>query len=158
MSHPNPVSLFLLAGAALLAACGTSSPKPAMKTPVPVPATPAALAALEEVDLKAAHLVAGGTKVALPAEKPPVLQFLPDGRVAGFSGVNRFNGSYKLGQNGVITWSPAMTSTRMADEPERMKLEGSFLKALQATTRLGVLPYGVVFQSDDGKNVVELVK
>lgn len=156
MSLPNPVVFSLLAGAALLAGCATATPKSGMNTPVP--ATPAALAALKDVDLKTALLVAGGNKIALPAERPPTLQFLPDGRVAGFSGVNRFNGSYKLGADGAITWSPAMAGTRMAGEPERMKLENDFLKALQGTTRLGVLPYGVVFQSDDGAQVVELVK
>ncbi|MFN0068031.1 MAG: META domain-containing protein [Limisphaerales bacterium] len=162
MAHA-PTLICLLAGTALLAGCSTS---PTPVTPLsevatantPAPATPAALAALNEADLRLARLVAGGQTVALPAEKLPVLQFLEGGRVAGFAGVNRFNGAFTLRDGGVLEWSPGPAVTRMAGPPERMALESAFLKALPATTRLGVLPYGVVFQSDDGKNVVELVK
>lgn len=147
--------LALIAAAVLLAGCASSNPK-SMTTPVP--ATAAGLAALEESDLRLARLVADGRPVTIPAERPPVLQFLEGGRVAGFAGVNRFNGGFTLGDGGALTWAPAMASTRMAGPPERMALESALLATLPATTRLGVLPYGVVFQSEDGKNVVEFVK
>lgn len=148
-------SFALIAAAAFFAGCASSSQK-SMTTPVP--ATPAALAALEDTDLRLARLVTDGQTISIPAERPPVLQFLEGGRVAGFAGVNRFNGGFTLGEGGALIWSPAMAATRMAGPPERMALEGALLGALPATTRLGVLPYGVVFQSEDGKNIAEFVK
>lgn len=162
MAHAS-TPICLLAGVALFAGCSTSKEtvtplSDGARANTPVPATPAALAALNEADLKLARLVAGGQTVALPAAKPPTLQLLDGGRVAGFAGVNRFNGGFTLGDGGALLWSPGMAVTRMAGPPERMALESAFLKALPATTRLGVLPYGVVFQSDDGQNVVELVR
>lgn len=154
MAHTASL-LPLLAGTALFVGCATPE-NPDVNTPVP--ATPAALAPLKGTDLKVARLVADGQTVALPAEKPPILQFLEGSRIAGFSGVNRINGAFTLGDGGTLQWSPGMAVTRMAGPPERMALESALLKALPATTRLGVLPYGVIFQSDDGKNIVELVK
>ncbi|HMO66454.1 MAG TPA: META domain-containing protein [Verrucomicrobiota bacterium] len=154
MSHTLRL-LVLAAAGVLLAGCASSSPK-SMSTPVP--ATTANLAPLREADLKLARLVADGQTITVPAERPPALQFLADGGVAGFAGVNRFNGAFTLGPEGTLTWGPGLAATRMAGPPERMALENAFMKALPATTRLGVLPYGVVFQSEDGKNVVELVK
>lgn len=147
--------LALVTATALLAGCASPDQK-AMTTPVP--ATPAGLAPLAGTELKLARLVADGQPVTVPAERPPSLQLLDAGRVAGFAGVNRFNGGFTLGEDGALAWAPALASTRMAGPPDRMALEGALLKALPATTRLGVLPYGVVFQSEDGKNVVELVK
>jgi heat shock protein HslJ len=148
----------LLAAAALLAAGGCASKPEAdmdSSAPTPVPATAAALAAFTDADLAAVLLVVGGERVALPAERPPTARFLGGGRLAGFSGVNRFTGGFTLGEDGLVTWNGGLAGTRLGGPPERLALEGRFLKALPATTRLGVMPDGVVFQSDDGANVVE---
>ncbi len=119
------------------------------------PATAAELATLVDVDFTVTRLVAQGQTVTLPSERPPTLRLLGADRIAGFAGVNRFNGAWQLRDKGVVQWSPAMASTRMAGPPERMQLEYAFLKTLPETTRLTLTPHGVIFSNEDGSNLVE---
>lgn len=63
-----------------------------------------------------------------------VLELGPEGRVSGFAGVNRFNGSYTLKQQaegrGTLSFGELAT-TRMAGPPELMQQEERFLAALK---------------------------
>ncbi|MBM4007279.1 MAG: META domain-containing protein [Planctomycetes bacterium] len=60
--------------------------------------------------------------------RAPTLTFGDDGRVTGFSGVNRFSTDYTSAR-GVVRFGQ-MVSTKMASDPDRMALERSFLEAL----------------------------
>jgi heat shock protein HslJ len=80
----------------------------------------------------------GGVDVGslLPAgAKVPSLNFAQDGKVSGFSGVNRLASSLDLGKlaKGEFSMAPA-ASTRMAGPPESMKVEDQFLAALGKAT------------------------
>jgi heat shock protein HslJ len=61
-------------------------------------------------------------------ERAPTLTFGDDGRVTGFSGVNRFSTDYTSAR-GAVRFGQ-MVSTKMASDPARMALERSFLEAL----------------------------
>jgi heat shock protein HslJ len=127
----------------------------AAAAPAPEPASHETLAGLADVDFTVAYLVVEGERRALASGRPPVMQFVAADRIAGFAGVNRFNGTFTLGGLGELAWSPALTNTHLPGPTERLALEQGFLHALRAATRLGVMADGVVFQSDDGVNVVE---
>jgi heat shock protein HslJ len=60
--------------------------------------------------------------------RAPTLTFGDDGRVTGFSGVNRFSTDYTSAR-GVVRFGQ-LVSTKMASDPDRMALERSFLEAL----------------------------
>jgi putative lipoprotein len=61
----------------------------------------------------------------------PTLTISADGKVSGNSGVNRFGGSIE--ESGKALRFSQLSSTRMAGPPDRMKLEASFLSALERT-------------------------
>lgn len=66
-------------------------------------------------------------------ERPPTLQFLPEGRAAGFAGCNRWTGGVVLSGEGV---SFTQTATTMMACPEpAMAAERRFLDVLSRTTR-----------------------
>lgn len=69
-----------------------------------------------------------GNEISPAGEADPVtITFDPaTGQVSGFSGVNRFHGSYTI-DDSVISFGPVI-STRMAGAPELMELESAFLK------------------------------
>lgn len=67
--------------------------------------------------------------------KVPSLSFLEDGKVSGFTGVNRLSSSLDLSKlaKGEFALAPAAT-TRMAGPPEAMNVESQFLSALSKAT------------------------
>jgi heat shock protein HslJ len=75
-----------------------------------------------------------GADVPPPAadRRQPSLTFGTEGRITGFTGVNRFSGAFTLdGQN--LKFSN-ITITRMAGPPEAMTVEQKLMNALRATT------------------------
>jgi heat shock protein HslJ len=66
-------------------------------------------------------------------DRPLMLSILPDGQVAGFSGVNRFSGRANGGglAKGRFDLGP-LAVTRMAGPPEAMRLETLYLTLLNA--------------------------
>ncbi|MCC5854170.1 MAG: META domain-containing protein [Idiomarina sp.] len=64
------------------------------------------------------------------------IAFLPDGRVVGNAGCNRFFGSYQLSGEGIRF--AQMGSTRMACEADRMALEQDFLRILSRAYRVEI--------------------
>lgn len=60
--------------------------------------------------------------------EPLALEFLPEGRLQGFAGVNRFGGSWTAGE-GVLELG-SLVSTKMGGPPELMDLERRYLEAL----------------------------
>lgn len=65
-----------------------------------------------------------------PDDDPPTIAFLPEARVAGHAGVNRFAGDYALA-DGILTLGP-LAMTRMAGPPERMDRESRLVALLGA--------------------------
>lgn len=58
--------------------------------------------------------------------KAPYVEFLPEGRVAGFGGCNRFGGSYK--RDGATIEIGPLAASRMACVGEGMAIEDAFFK------------------------------
>jgi heat shock protein HslJ len=88
----------------------------------------------EAAGLQPAKLIGGewvcvtiGGKAA-GGERAPTLTFGDEGRVTGFSGVNRFSTDY-TSATGVVRFGQ-LVSTKMASDPAHMALERSFLDAL----------------------------
>ncbi len=71
-------------------------------------------------------------RAAQPDDTKLSLQFGADGRMNGFSGCNRFMGSYSTNRDRIKIGPRA--STRMACEEPAMQIEARFLKMLEATT------------------------
>ncbi len=67
-----------------------------------------------------------------PGDTKLSVQFGADGRINGFTGCNRFMGSYTT--NGDRIKISPLASTRMACEETAMQTEARFLKMLEATT------------------------
>jgi len=70
------------------------------------------------------------------AEPQITLELGADGRVAGFAGVNRYSGEYRMNAGkagGALAFSP-LVSSKMAGPPEQQKLEDQYMSLLQATT------------------------
>ena len=90
--------------------------------------------AASQTDLTGSHWLAedimGGGVV---DRAQSTLQPLPDGRVAGSSGCNRFNGSGVISGGKVVIG--ALATTRMACPEALMAQESKYLKALAASTR-----------------------
>jgi len=82
----------------------------------------------------------------VPGEKP-TLQFLEEGRVAGFAGVNRFMGPVEARDVG-IGFGP-LASTMMAGPPEAMALEQSYLGAMGKVRQVRREGEELVLASDD---------
>lgn len=70
----------------------------------------------------------GGQEV--PAGADITLELLPDDKLAGSTGVNRYFGTYKSLGAGKLGFSP-LGSTRKAGPPDAMKREADFLAAMQ---------------------------
>ncbi len=70
----------------------------------------------------------GGRDV--PASAEITLELLPDGKLGGSTGVNRYFGTYKSLGAGQLGFSP-LGSTRRAGPPDAMKRESDFLAAMQ---------------------------
>jgi heat shock protein HslJ len=66
----------------------------------------------------------------------PTLRFGRDGRVSGKSPVNQYGAAYRLDGADGIELGPVM-STLMAGRDEDMKVESSFMRALQAASNIG---------------------
>jgi heat shock protein HslJ len=68
---------------------------------------------------------------AIVAQRPPTLQFDQQGGVTAFGGINRISGAYtRQGQSSLAFGQ--LASTRMAGDPTLMRMEHTFLNALQS--------------------------
>jgi putative lipoprotein len=69
------------------------------------------------------------------SERRPTLKFV-NGQLQGFSGVNRFSGTYRT-QSSTMQIDPG-AMTRMAGTPERMEVEARLTTQLPLVTRFGI--------------------
>jgi heat shock protein HslJ len=80
----------------------------------------------------------------------PYIEFSDDGRISGFTSINRCSGSMQLDDQGGARWSP-FASTKMAGPPELMKQESIFLEALPRVQRLSIEGTHLYAQSEDDR-------
>lgn len=106
-----------------VAACGSSEPQPE-----PAPA-PRAFGQWELVELNGQTLVFN--------DRAPSLALAPDGKVAGFAGINRFTGQADLQglREGRFDVGP-LAMTKMAGSAEEMAFERRYLLALEGAERV----------------------
>ena len=74
----------------------------------------------------------GEALVLPPNSRRPFLFFSADGRLFGFSGVNRFSGSPKI-DGETLSFGP-LAATRMAGEPAVMAIENRLFESLRLAT------------------------
>ena len=88
------------------------------------------------------------------ADDRPYIEFNDNGRISGFTSINRCSGSMQLDDQGRARWSP-LASTKMAGPPELMKQESVFLEALPRVQSFSIEGTHLYAQSEDDQ--VELV-
>jgi len=117
--------LCLLAAAVLAPACSSPDPEPP-----PAPA-PRVFGQWELVELNGQAQVFNG--------RAPTLALAPDGKVAGFAGINRFTGQADAQglREGRFTLGP-LAVTKMAGSAEEMAFERRYLGALGSAERAEV--------------------
>lgn len=81
------------------------------------------------------ELMGQAVSLAGPSGEKPGFEITDDGRLAGFSGVNRFTSTLDMQKllGGEFSLSPA-AATKMAGPPEAMNLESRFFDALNRVT------------------------
>ena len=139
----GPLSVLTLASASVLAGCALPT-HPDSAAPPTDPYNPAATQLLDDTQWQlAAWMDADGKLRRVPATDPGVtpitLNFSTSGgqrKVSGFSGCNRFTGTYEL-NSGKLSVGP-LASTRMACAGAGASLEGPFLQGLGAIDKTGV--------------------
>jgi heat shock protein HslJ len=138
-----PAPLFAALGVAtLLAACSMPT-HPDAKAPPPDPFNPAATQLLDDTswDL-ASWKQSDGTTRAVPGADsgtPLTLTLSTSSgqrRASGFSGCNRYTGTYEL-KNGKLSFGP-LAGTKMACSTPGGQIEGDYLDALAHIDRTGV--------------------
>ena len=142
LTHHARAAIAALSVAALLSACAI--PKhPDSAAPAPDPFNPAAAQLLDDTSwVLSGWKQSDGTARALPsaAQGEPITLTLStrtgQRRASGFSGCNRYMGSYAL-KYGKLSFGP-LGGTRMACNTPGGKIEGAFLDALAHIERTGV--------------------
>lgn len=110
------------------------------------------------VEFRLTRLTAGGESVAIPPGVRPTLTLLPQNRVAGFAGVNRYFGAFRTAGLGPLHWvGPGFGATLMAGPKELMEFEARFLRALHATQTVSIDGGALRFENADRGVVVEFV-
>ena len=100
-------------------------------------------------------LAVDGRQVVMDVDARITIRFEAGGQVFGFAAVNRFNGTYRLNEEGVLDWSrPGYAATRRAGPPELMEKERAFLSALGRTSAVILSRHALQLQSDDSTTVL----
>ncbi|AOJ10867.1 META domain-containing protein [Burkholderia mayonis] len=144
--------------AALLAAC-TMPTHPDSSAPAPDPFNPATIQLIDDTSWELVNWRnADGSQRDVPhgdnGEPIKLALSTQSGvrRAAGFSGCNRYGGTYDV-KNGVLSFGP-LVGTRMACiAPARAKLERDYLAALDHIAKAGVQmrdPQQLILITDDG--------
>lgn len=101
-------------------------------------------------------LGANGTEVPPIAGTEVSVVFAADGRISGTGGCNRFSGSYEMGEDASVSFSP-LAATRMACPPQIMSQEDSFFVALGRVTRFEIEGDRLSLAASDGSRVLRFV-
>lgn len=142
LTRRSRAAIVALSVAALLGACAMPKHPDAQAEP-PDPFNPAAAQLLDDTSwVLSSWKQADGTARAIPSadQGEPITLTLStqtgQRHASGFSGCNRFMGSYAL-KDGKLSFGP-LAGTRMACESPGGKIEGAFLDALSRIDRTGV--------------------
>jgi ABC-type Na+ transport system ATPase subunit NatA/heat shock protein HslJ len=117
--------------AILLFGCGEANQSQPAKTPI----TAENFQTIAGMQWTLQQMTLKGKEYPLVGEKP-FIQFVDDSKVNGFASINRFFGSFKVDEDGHVSWPGPFGSTRMAGPQDLMDQEDAFLKALPQTDRL----------------------
>lgn len=140
---PRP-SLILVLSAALVPCVGCSSEPAWVKQEKQAERSPASLQGHRWI------CVGMDAKGADPRE-PLSLEFLSEGRLQGFAGVNRFGGSWSAGEGTLEIGS--LVSTKMAGPQPLMDMERRYLDALSKVRGFS-LQGGLLRLKDGGERIV----
>lgn len=88
---------------------------------------------------------------AIPDDAGVTLAFLDGGRVAGSASVNRYNGAFATGEDGLDV-GPFAT-TRMAGPPEAMERERDYLAALTSAKSVSTISGDQLVIAVDGRDL-----
>jgi len=114
--------------------------------------SPLSMAAANPIDL-------AGTEWALTGDVGKAarfIQFRSDGRVTGYSGCNRFTGTYT--QDGGTLIIGTLATTRMACPPEVMKREQEFLALLGKIRHVDRANLQLILKDGEGNVLAELMR
>lgn len=103
--------------------------------------------------------VVGGQQKTLLQDSTILISFDPSGKVAGFTSVNRFSGTYSFDADGHLKWPPSgFAVTRMAGPPALMAQERSFLESLRRTSRYKVEDQQLILESANSSIVLAFTR
>jgi len=143
----------MLVGAVLLAAgCEVSQEGGGGQDRVAI--TAEHISHITDVQWTLERMVIDGKAVALTGDRPHV-QFASDGRVTGFSSVNRFFGLMQIDPGGQVRWPGALAATRMAGPPALMRQEEAFMAAIQSVRQWSI--EGIRLYGQDAEGSTQLV-
>lgn len=131
---------------------------PAPPQPV-APAAPQAAAGSGGSEWRLLSWVVGGQQKQLLQDSTILIAFDPSGKVAGFTSVNRFTGTYSFDADGRLKWPPAgFAVTRMAGPPALMAQERAFLESLRRTSRYKVEDQQLILESTNSSVVLAFTR
>lgn len=103
--------------------------------------------------------VVGGQQKPLLQDSTILIAFDPSGKVAGYTSVNRFTGTYSFDAEGRLKWPPAgFAVTRMAGPPALMAQERAFLESLRRTSRYKVEDQQLILESANSSVVLAFTR
>jgi heat shock protein HslJ len=103
-------------------------------------------------------LTVSGTRIIMHPDYRMTIIFSSNGEVGGYGAVNQFRGTYKVSEDGALSWPAALTTTRKAGPPELMEKERSYLSGIPKTNRAIVSGTVMQLQSDDGNTVLAFIQ
>ena len=139
------------------------SPSPAAVDPAPPQASPPASAqdsqGSRNTEWRLLSWVVGGQQKPLLHDSTILIAFDPSGKVAGFTSVNRFNGTYSFDADGRLKWPPAgFTVSRLAGPPALLAQERAFLESLRRTSRYKVEDQQLILESANSSVVLAFTR
>lgn len=99
----------------------------------------------------------GGFLVMSSAGPHPSLLLVREGeaiRASGFAGVNRYSGEAQLGPGTALSFGPLVT-TRMAGDPDRMRLERAYLEHLSVAKGYSIVGDKLTLETGNGSLVYQ---
>jgi heat shock protein HslJ len=84
-------------------------------------------------------------------EPQPTLLLEPDQTLSGQAFINRYFGSFRIGDNGRIRWPAPIGATRMAGNFNLLRREIQYLKALPLTEWMAVRDSRLILTSSDAQ-------
>lgn len=138
-------------------------PAPVTVDPAPpqavAPTAPQASTGSRGLEWRLLTWVVGGQQKQLLQDSTILIAFDPSGKVAGFTSVNRFTGTYSFDADGHLKWPPSgFAVTRMAGPPALMAQERAFLESLRRTSRYKVEDQQLILENANASVVLAFTR